>query len=146
MILFLDTSALVPLLVAEPATPVCQDLWASASRVVVLSLAHVEASAALAQAERTGRLTTSATDRALDGLEILWGQVAVLAVTGALVQRAGVLARRHGLRGYDAMQCAAGESVSASDMVAATGDRVLLGAWVGLGLSTADTVRGTRPG
>ncbi len=46
---------------------------------------------------------------------------------------------RHGLRGYDAVHCAAALWVAGPDLVAATGDPELLSAWRDDGLSVVDT-------
>lgn len=56
MIGYLDTSAIVALLVAEPGSAACRRFWDDADAVVTCRIAYVEAAAALAQAERTGRL------------------------------------------------------------------------------------------
>lgn len=57
MILYVDTSALVPLLVDEPSTTVCGELWDGADSVTCVRLGYIEAVAALAMAERMGRVT-----------------------------------------------------------------------------------------
>jgi uncharacterized protein len=48
-------------------------------------------------------------------------------------------AHRHGLRGYDAVHCAAALAVTEDDVVAASGDRDLLAAWRADGLAVVDT-------
>jgi uncharacterized protein len=53
---YLDTSAFVPLLVAEPGSPACRRFWDDADTVVSCRLLYVEAAAALAQAQRMARL------------------------------------------------------------------------------------------
>ena len=58
MIVYFDTSAFVPLLVAEPSSESCGRLWNEADDVVTTRLLYVESAAALAQALRMGRLTT----------------------------------------------------------------------------------------
>ena len=58
MILYLDTSAFVPLLIAEPTSQTCGALWDAADRLATTRLTQVEAAAALAMAERLGRSTT----------------------------------------------------------------------------------------
>ncbi|HEY5854858.1 MAG TPA: type II toxin-antitoxin system VapC family toxin [Aldersonia sp.] len=60
MIGYLDTSALVPLLVAEPISPACRRLWDDADAVVSCRLMYVEVAAALAQAQRMDRLSARA--------------------------------------------------------------------------------------
>lgn len=49
---------------------------------------------------------------------------------------ASAVAQRTGLRGYDAVHCAAALQLLDEDVVAASGDRKLLEVWSGLGLAT----------
>ena len=55
--LYLDTSALVKLLVAEPGTEEAQQAYNDADGVRTTAIAHVEATAALARMRKGGRLT-----------------------------------------------------------------------------------------
>jgi len=48
LILYVDTSALVPLLISEAGSQVCGGLWDRADRVITARLTYVEAAAALA--------------------------------------------------------------------------------------------------
>ena len=139
MIAYFDTSALVPLLVDEPASASCRHLWESADEVVTCRLSYVEAAAALAQARRLDRITAPAQAEALRLLDELWSQLAIVEFDSDLMHRAADAAHRSALRGYDAVHCAAAELVADERTVAATGDRALLAAWDALGLSTADT-------
>ena len=58
-----------------------------------------------------------------------------------LVARAATLADQFDLRGYDAVHCASAELINDDELVAVTGDRHLLTAWRGLGLTTYDTTQ-----
>jgi hypothetical protein len=137
---YLDTSAFVPLLIAEPSSPSCRRFWDDADTVVASRLMYVEAAASLAQARRLNRLTTRTHRGALTLLDQLWEQVDVVEVDQPAVVRAAALAEQQlGLRGYDAVHSAAAESVLDDDLVAAAGDRELLAAWSKLGLATYDT-------
>ncbi|MGL5928947.1 MAG: type II toxin-antitoxin system VapC family toxin, partial [Dermatophilaceae bacterium] len=64
MILYVDTSALVPLLVDEPSSVACGEMWDAADRVVVTRLAYVESCAALGRAQRLGRISRAQLDQA----------------------------------------------------------------------------------
>jgi hypothetical protein len=75
----------------------------------------------------------------LQRLANLWAQVDVVEIDQPLVERAAELARRLGLRGYDAVHCAAAEQLAEPDVLAAAGDQRLLDAWSRLGLATFDT-------
>lgn len=138
MIVYFDTSALVPLLIDEPTSPICERLWNDADDVVSVRIAYVEAAAAIAQAHRLGRLTRSQQGDAVALLNETWDQLQLVDVDDQLVRRAGVLADLHSLRGYDATHCAGAESIDERDVVAASGDRQLLAAWSALGMNTLD--------
>ncbi len=144
MIAYLDTSAVVPLLVEESGTAACRRLWDEADVVTTSRLTYVEAAAALAQARRLGRLTSDAHRGAIASLDDLWSQVAVVEIDADLMRLAADLADRFDLRGYDSVHCASGVILADDDVVAAAGDRRLLGAWVALGLATYDTNKRLR--
>ena len=139
MIAYFDTSAVVPLLVEEAGTDVCLRVFLQAESVATVRMTFAETSAALACASRLRRLTADAHDRALAGLESVWAQMDVLDVDDGLVRAAGVLARDHALRGYDAVHCAAALRVTSGTTVALAGDRDLLAAWQREGLQVLDT-------
>ena len=138
MIAYLDTSAIVPLLIAEPWSDACRDLWDSADTVATSQIAYVEAAAALAMAQRLERITARQHSSALRLLDHLWAEVDLVEVDDDLVRRAGRLARDHGLRGYDAVHCAGAEQLNDPDLVFVSGDRMLLAAATAIGLSIAD--------
>ncbi len=138
MIAYFDTSALVPLLIDEPASSICERLWDDADDVVTVRIAYVEAVAAIAQARRLRRLTRSQQREAVALLDEKWEQLQVVDVDDPLVRQAGALADVHSLRGYDATHCPGAESINGADVVAASGDHQLLGAWRALGMSTLD--------
>lgn len=128
----------MPLLITEPTSAACQRFWEDADTVVSCRIAYFEAAAALAQAQRMGRLTTGEHTATLRKLDDLFERVDVVEVDDDLTRRAAVLASRLALRGYDAVQCASAEQIADPDLVAAAGDTQLLGAWHTLGISTFD--------
>jgi predicted nucleic acid-binding protein len=136
---YLDTSAFVPLLLSEPSSSSCRRFWDDADTVVTSRLTYVEAAAAVAQARRLDRITARTHRGALKLLDQLWDQCEVIEIDQAVVVRAAMLATQLGLRGYDAVHCAAAESVRDDDLVAAAGDQELLHAWSELGLATYDS-------
>lgn len=138
MIGYLDTSAFVPLLIAEPGTEPCLRFWREADDVVTSRLTYVETGAALAQAVRSGRLTERARRRGMGKLDELWAEFGVVEFDHLLACRAVELAHQCALRGYDAVHCASAEQLAEDDVVAATGDRALLRAWAELGVATFD--------
>lgn len=139
MIAYLDTSALVPLLIDEASSSACRELWDDSDDVVSARLAYVEAAAAVAQARRLGRLTARQQRAALRMLDDLWSQMQIAEIDQPLVERAAQVADQLALRGYDAVHCAAAVLVNDESLVAAAGDRELLSAWHTLGVNTFDT-------
>lgn len=139
MIGYLDTSAFVPLLIAEPSSAACRRFWDDADAVVSSRLLYVETAAALAQARRMDRLTDREHRTSLRLLDQLWSALDVAEVDEAVVARAATLAHLLALRGYDAVHCASAEQLNDEDVVAASGDQRLLSSWTELGVATFDT-------
>lgn len=139
MIAYIDTSAFVPLLVAEPSSAGCRRFWDDADAVVTSRLTYVETAAALAQAERMGRLTDAALETCTGLLDRLWDEVDIAEADEIVIARAAVLARQFSLRGYDAVHCASAEQLDDESVVAASGDQRLLSAWAALGMATFDS-------
>ena len=139
MLLYLDTSAFIPLLLEEPSSQLCRRLWNDAAAVCSSALVRVESAATLAQAHRMGRLTADQLSACLSSAQELLEQTALLVPTPALLADAADLAVRLGLRGYDAVYAASAASAGSTDLVAAAGDGALLGAWQSLGLTTVAT-------
>lgn len=141
MIAYFDTSALVPLVITEPASATCGRLWNEATRVVSTRLIYPGARAALAQAERMHRLTAAEAARAVDDLDAIALQISYLEITAELAASAGDLAQTHGLRGYDAVHLASAALVDDDELVLVTGDRDLGQAARAIGLSVALTTQ-----
>jgi predicted nucleic acid-binding protein len=139
VIAYLDTSAIVPLIIDEPTSAACRRVWSAADEIVTSLLAYVEAAAALARAERMGRLDATLHRDAIIRLEHLWGSVSVIEPREETVLHAAALSRRFSLRGYDAIHCATAVEAATEDFAAVTGDGALLSAWHQLGLATIDT-------
>ena len=139
MIAYFDTSSVVPLIVEEPSTGLCNRAWNDSTRVVCARLLYPEARAALARAERMGRLGRSQLRDAVAELDSIITQVDHIELTAALARRAGELAEAHGLRGYDAVHLAAAEAVHDGDLVLVTGDAVLAAAARAVGLAVLAT-------
>ena len=137
MIAYFDTSALIPLLIEEPASVPAARLWDEATRVASVRLAYPEARAGLARAARMGRLSPAGLRAAVSGLEVLDRQLFHIEVTARLATRAGDLAEAVALRGYDAVHLAAAESIADRDLVMVTGDIALRSAAGALGMATA---------
>jgi uncharacterized protein len=137
VIAYFDTSALVPLIVAEPGSGAARELWDGASRVASVRLIYPEARAALAQARRENRISARQLRPAVQALDDRYLQLDVVEVDETLAHDAGELAEAHGLRGYDAVHLAAARRIDDGDLVMAAGDRALLVAANQLRLNTA---------
>jgi uncharacterized protein len=137
VIAYFDTSAVVPLLIAESGSARAASLWDGADRVVSVRLLYPEARAALAQAERLGRLTARQLRAAVAELESLFEEIDLVEVGGALARRAGELAEVRQLRGYDAVHLAAADRVHDPDVVVIAGDGALLEAAAAEGMAVA---------
>lgn len=125
MITYFDTSMLVKLFVDDEVyRPQAERLWLETDHVVCAEIGYVEARAALAAAQRSGRLEPADMHTAKDEFESLWEQVSVAAVDTALVRAASDIAELDGLRGSDAVHLAA--AVTGQATVVASADRQLI--------------------
>jgi hypothetical protein len=138
VIAYFDTSAVMPLLIAEAGSARAASLWESADRVVSVRLVYPETRAALAQAERLGRLTARHLRVAVTEFNILFEEMDLVEVDDALARRAGELAEARQLRGYDAVHLAAADRVRDPNVVVIAGDGALLEAAVAEGLAVAE--------
>ena len=137
MIAYFDTSAVVPLLIAEPGSARAASLWDGADRVVSIRLVYPEARAAFAQAERLGRLTSRQLRDAVTEFNSLFEEIDLVEVDEALARRAGELAEVRQLRGYDAVHLAAASRVNDPDVVVVAGHSALLDAATAEGMTVA---------
>ncbi|HUL71602.1 MAG TPA: type II toxin-antitoxin system VapC family toxin [Vicinamibacterales bacterium] len=104
---FWDSSALVPLLVAEPVTRAVRALYLQDHAVAVWWTTPVECASAVARLERDGALRAKAAAesfRRLDALTSSWIEIEPVAEIREVARR---LLRSHPLRTGDALQLAA---------------------------------------
>ena len=137
MIAYFDTSAVVPLLIAEPGSARAASLWDSADRIVSARLVYPETRAALAQAQRLGRLTARHLGQAVTEFDALFDELDLVEVDAALARRAGQFAEVHRLRGYDAVHLAAADRIRDPNVVMIAGDSALLDAATAQGITIA---------
>jgi len=142
VIVYFDTSALVPLLIEEPGSEHAAQLWDSADHVVSVRLVYAEACAALGHAARLGRIISSDLHGLTTDLGGIYDQLDLIDIDDPLVRRAGALAHEFELRGYDAVHLAGAERLEDAEVVLASGDRALLDAAAALGLSLGRTTQG----
>jgi hypothetical protein len=137
VIAYFDTSAVVPLLIADRGSQTAGRLWNSADRVVSVRLVYPEARAALAQAERLDRMSARDLRRAVSELDSRFEEMDLVEIDDALAHLAGEKAEDHELRGYDAVHLAAALRVHDSDVVLIAGDHALVAAANSEGLAVA---------
>ena len=104
---FWDTSAIVPLLVAERESGRVRDMFAADPTMVVWWATRVETVAAMTRHQHAGTLTATDTTellRTLDALAATWLEVQPVVAIRPLARR---LLRTHALRAADALQLAA---------------------------------------
>lgn len=138
MIVYFDTSAIVPIIIEEPSSLAASRLWDEADRVVSSRLVYAEGRAALALARRLDRVDEYELRTAVQDFETLYQQLDIVEVTENLVRDAGSLAERFALRGNDAVHLASAQQVHDSDMVIVAGDQNLLKAAQTLGIATSN--------
>jgi uncharacterized protein len=138
VIVYFDTSGIVPIIIEEASSLAASRLWDDADRVVSSRLVYAEGRAALAMARRMDRLVADGLRTAVRDFESLHGQLDIVEVTPRLVHDAGSLAERFALRGYDAVHLASAQLVQDPDLVLAAGDLSLLKAAQALGLATSN--------
>ena len=106
MTLYLDTSSLVKLYVAEPGSEVVRAHVDRAAIVATSMVAYPETRAALARRRRERALSPTTFAAAKRKLEDDWPKYLVVQVNDSLCRDAGELAERYALRGYDSLHLA----------------------------------------
>ena len=106
MTLYLDTSSLVKLYVAEAGSGDVRQLVGDANVVATSVIAYAETRAALARLRREGVLTASKLTSAKREFDEQWPTYLTLDATDSLCRAAGELAEKYGLRGFDSIHLA----------------------------------------
>jgi uncharacterized protein len=138
LIVYFDTSAIVPIIIDEASSLAASRLWDEADRVVSSRLVYAEGRAALSMARCMNRVDDEGRRSAVQEFESLHEQLDLVELTESLVRDAGVLADQFALRGYDAVHLASARLVHDSDMVLAARDQNLLKAAQALGIATSN--------
>jgi predicted nucleic acid-binding protein len=133
---YFDTSAFLKLLVSEVGSATALHAWQAALYVATASVLYAEARAGLAAAHRAGRLTPRAHASSKRDLWRYWADLDVMVADEPLCERAGDLAERERLRGYDAVHLVAALEYGADLLVCGDGD--LLEAALNSGLGVVD--------
>ncbi len=132
---FWDSSGLVKLLVDEAGTDVAVALWDESAGVVASRLSVPEMSAALAAAERGGRVDRARARLARDEWHRYLVALDVVEVSAEIADHAAGLAAAHPLSGADAVHLATALALRESELVLATWDRRLRAAALAEGLA-----------
>jgi predicted nucleic acid-binding protein len=106
LIAYIDTSALVKLFLVEPGRDLVSKVWEAADGLVTSAATYPEARAALAAAQREGRIERRIMPRAVAELDRRFDSVDVVELRRPLASVAGAIAERFALRGYDAVHLA----------------------------------------
>lgn len=136
MITYVDTSTLLKLVVEEAGSDAAAVIWDSADALASVGLVVVEARAALAAANRAGRLTGEQHQAAKQETATLIEELHLVEITDDLITAAADLTETESLRGYDAVHLAAALVVGASILTSA--DEALCGAASHHGLHVAN--------
>lgn len=110
MILYLDTSAFIKLYVEERGSDTMRAAI-SASLLHTHWITYAEMRAALARLHRMGYQTDDAYREHKREFETDWKAINTILPDERILRRAGDLAERFGLRGYDSVHLAAAESL-----------------------------------
>ena len=113
---------------AEAGSDVADELWAAARLRIASHLVYPEARAALAAAERAGRIDRRDLRRTVADVDEAIASMSLVGVDEALAREAGRLAEEHGLRGYDPVHLATALSGDDPELLIVTWDRDLAGA------------------
>ena len=110
---YLDSSALVKRYLAEPESAAVRAAIRRDPYVASSIMSFAEVRAALAAAVRLGRFAKpNGLPRAVAQFRRDWSRCIPIGVDFAMVESAGDLAERHGLRAYDAIQLASALAAS----------------------------------
>ena len=146
MIAYLDTSAIVKLLARdEDGSELVRELLDASDGAVASRLAYPEARAALAAAERAGRLGGRQHALAKGDLERALSSLAIVELDPGLAKAAGEVAERFRLRAYDAVHLVSALVVDEGDTVVVTWDRALASAAEDAGPGVAPPVGRRSP-
>jgi uncharacterized protein len=134
---YFDTSALLKLLVPEAGSTTALSVWRTAPSIAAASVLFAEACAGLAAASRAGRLAPEAYAESKQDLWRLWSVLDVVIPDESLCERAGELAERQRLRGWDAVHLAAALDYGADVLVCGDGDLIDAALDTGIGVVDA---------
>jgi uncharacterized protein len=138
LILYLDTSSLIKLYLAEDGSAETRNLVAVATQVTTSNVAYAENRVGLARAFRDGRISGSGFQNARQKFESEWLGIAVVELNNEILREAGDLGDLHPIRGFDAIHLASANQIralSSDEVQFSTADRRLRDAAVAEGFA-----------
>lgn len=139
-VVYFDASALVKLVVEESGSEIAAALWDGCDVAASSRLSYPEVRAALAAAGRNHDLNDSSVARCELDWEEFWAGIRPVELTQRVQMAAGELAKRHGLRGADAVHLASALELGIPDLIVAAWDHRLVSGAVAENLSVAPAV------
>lgn len=109
---YLDTSALLKLYVAEAESQQAAEVVDQAEHLFTHLITYAELRATLAKVERMQRITAEDKLIIQKKFEHDWSGISIVTPNEVLIRRAGHLCDQFGLRGYDSVHLAAAEAIS----------------------------------
>ncbi|MCK5257537.1 MAG: type II toxin-antitoxin system VapC family toxin [Deltaproteobacteria bacterium] len=103
MVIYLDTSSLVKLYVEEESSGEVEGMVQSSKVTATSLIAYAEARVAFARRFREKSFSSRQYRELVSSFDEDWDNYLIVRVTKELVQLAGNLAEKHGLRGFDAI-------------------------------------------
>ena len=119
-VVYLDTTALAKLCLAEPGSRLAAALWDGADVVATSRLADAELRAAIAEAFRSGTLPKART--ALEEWDRLWVGLYVVEPVAAVLDEAASLVVRHPIGAASAVHLASALTLRSDDLLVACWD------------------------
>ena len=124
-LVYFDSSAFVKLVVEEAGSDLAADMWDGCDAALSSRLAYPEVRAALAAAGRNHDLNDTDLATAERAWEEYWAATRPVELNAAVERHAGQLARRHALRGADAVHLASALALDDAELILAVWDRRL---------------------
>jgi len=121
-LVYFDSSAFVKLVVEEAGSDLAADMWDGCDAAISSRLAYPEVRAALAAAGRNHDLDDKDLATAERAWEEYWAATRPVELTAAVERHAGQLARRHALRGADAVHLASALAIGDVELILAVWD------------------------
>jgi predicted nucleic acid-binding protein len=111
VILYLDTSCFAKLYIEEAGTDMVRAAVAKAAVIASSLIAEAEMRSALARRKREGVFSPTESNALKKAFSMDWAESLRIPLTEDVSSRAGNLAERHGLRGFDAIHLASALSL-----------------------------------